>query len=129
MNFLEWKIHHIPEEYISTPNRYYLGSFGENYQAVLVYEEWELRAYSYEYSADREDWLTDCDDVFEDFVGYLDMLSLGYVVVDIEKLDEFLCYCGETFNCFPSCVKDTVRERVKQREKDCHFVKVYAYYK
>lgn len=129
MDFLEWKIHHIPGEYISSFNRYYLGSFGENYQAVLVYEEWELRAYSYEYSDDREDWLTDCDDIFEDFMGCLSMLSLGYVIVDIEKLDEFFCCCREALNCFPSFVEEGIRERIKKREKDYHFVKVYAYYK
>lgn len=129
MDFLEWKIHHIPEEYIPCFNGYYLGSFGENYQAVLVCKKWELKVYSYEYSDDREDWLTGCDDIFEDFMGYLSILSLGYVVVDIEKLDEFLCYCRETLNYFPSYTEDAIRERVKKREKDYHFVKVYGYYK
>lgn len=129
MSFLEWKIHHIPGKCIPISNRHYLGSFGLNYQAVLVLEEWEIRVYSYEYSDGREDWWTDCSDVFEDFTGYLSIISLGYVVVDIGKLDEFFCYCRETLNCFPSFHEENIREHVEKRERDYNFAKVYCYYK
>jgi hypothetical protein len=50
-------------------------------------------------------------------------------VVDIEKLDEFFCCCRETLNYFPSYHEEGIRERIKKRERNYHFVKVYAYYK
>lgn len=138
LDFLKWRTRHTPDDFIESQDRWFLWDTEDNRQAVLVFEDWELRIYTYDWDSsdecDEEGWYW-CWDVFQNFTGYYDGNSLGYVKVDTsgsidEIIDELYKSCEQQLLHFYSLTKDATAEFIKKHsDKINKESRVYTYYK
>ena len=139
LDFLEWKIRHEPDDFIECKDRWFLWNIGDDTQAVLTFEDWEIRIYTYVWSDSddepEEEWRRWCWDVFENFTGYFDESSLGYVKADTsgsvdEIIDELYKSCEQQLGYFYSYTRDATAEFIKKHsDKIKKESRVYTYYK
>jgi len=139
LNFFEWKIRHSPDDFIELKDRWFLWDMTNDYQAVLVFEDWEFRIYTYNWNSSddepEEEWRRWCWDVFENFTGYYDENSLGYVKLDTsgsidEIINELYQSCEKQLSWFYSYKKAEIAEFIKRHsDKIKKENRVYTYYK
>lgn len=129
----ENKVYHVPSDMLKKDDRLYLGDF-EDCQAVLVFENWEFRIYSYHYDSDEDEreenyeWL---HSVFQGFVGSFERVSLGFVAIEAEDeediVNEIIKSCKNSLNYFWSFAEVSVKPFVRRHLKNR--IRVYGYYK
>lgn len=139
LDFLKWRTRHIPDDFIESQDRWFLWDMEGNLQAVLTFEDWELRIYTYDWNSSddepEEEWRRWCWDVFQNFTGYYDENSLGYVKVDTsgsiaEIIGELYKSCEQQLLYFYSLTKDATAEFIeKHSDKINKENRVYTYYK
>lgn len=86
-------IKHIPEKHISSDDMLCLW-YRDNYDCLLVVEEWEFRIYSYEYWSEEnimenhedEDWWENIWKYFGDDSAYLDLDTIEYLPIKFENM-------------------------------------------
>lgn len=139
LDFFEWKIRHAPENFVESQNRWFLWDMVNGYQAVLVFEDWELRIYTYDWDSSddepEEEQRRWCWDIFERFTGYYDENSLGYVKVEAcgsteEIADEIYKSCEKQlislYRISEDITEDFIKKHIDKIKKEN---KIYTYYK
>ena len=139
LDFLEWKKFCFPDDFIESQDRWFLWDMNDSRQAVLVFEDWELRIYTYEWNSSddepEEEWRRWCWDVFQNFTGYYDENSLGYVKLDtcgsIEEItDDLYKSCEWQLDTLYRISKDIMEDFIKKHiDKIKKESKIYTYYK
>lgn len=139
LDFFEWKKFCFPDNFIKNQDRWFLWDMEDNRQAVLVFEDWEIRIYTYDWSDSddepEEEWRRWCWDTFENFTGYYDENSLGYVKVETcgsaeEITDEIYKSCEWKLYSLYRISKDTIEDFIKKHiDKLKKENKIYTYYK
>lgn len=129
----EKKVYHTPSDMFKRDDRLYLGDF-EDCQAVLVFENWEFRIYSYHYDGDEDEREENCEwlhSVFQDFAGSFERGSLGFVVIEAEDEEdivyEIIESCKKSLDYFSYFAEDSVEPFVRKHLKNS--IRVYGYYK
>ena len=129
----EKKVYHTPSDMFESDDRLFLGDF-ENWQAVLVFENWEFRIYSYYYDSDADEKEEDYEwlyNVFRHFTGSFDRESLGFVVIEAEDeediINEVIESCKKSLDYFSYFAEEAVKPFVRRHLKNS--IKVYNYYK
>lgn len=137
-DFFEWKIRHEPDSLIETEDRWFLWDMENMRQAVLVFEDWELRVYTYDWDSNDDDspvddWWRWCWDIFQSFSGYYDEYSIGYVKVEAfgsaEEIADNICQSCN-WQLFCPCIKELIFHFINAHwDKIIKWEKVYTYYK
>lgn len=81
-------IRHIPVNHIPREDCCYLG-WCDNYSTYLVYEDWKIRAYTFEEWADvdnhlDENWRAEIWEYFWESTSYLDKDTIEYIELELE---------------------------------------------
>lgn len=139
LDFLKWRTRHTPDDFIESQDRWFLWDTVDNRQVVLTFEDWELRIYTYYWDSSddepEEEQRRWCWDVFQNFTGYYDENSLGYVKVETcgsteEIVDEIYKSCEwklySLYRMSKDAIKDFVKRHIDKIKKES---RVYTYYK